>query len=994
MRGWMRAALLAALCFAASAAYAQGVRYEGIVLSPSGRPVGGATIRICTGAAQTPEPEPCSPAANLFSDKALTVAKTNPFTADARGNYDFYAAPGTYKRQISGAGLTTATFADISLSDPAAALPNIYSVAAASGTVTAPALAPTLAQDSSANILGTVADGTYYCVYTYANRNGETTASPQTSLVISGGTGIAKFYARLTDFGWITGAYKFRLYCGTSNGGPYFRQTPASVRFGVANNGFTRASNIVTITFGGNHPFRKGQVITIAGESGCGTTVNGAQTITNVPSATTVTFAQSGGNETCGGASAVASYSPALGNDANAIYAGVLGMADFIVGSIVLSGSQPPATNTAAIDPIQVAVNQLHNLSGGTFTLRQGSVQLAATTYTLTTPLICYECVLSGHSMSFQEQASYTGTLITSSWNDTDLGTVMFMGPQNLLTRLGITATGTSNGGMVVGGTTNMNGQVWSGVFLSVPASSTTVAPLRIYRTNVSQNWYFFNVSVNGGRFATHITNASVGPWTWHGGRSNCGSDAASSALTHWAGPVDVQRGAKHSSDPIPSAVSLTWGDEQIHSTESCKGITVDFGGGLLRLGRRWNNADSVHTAGTEAIIKIWSDFWSSGNSVTGFQSLGTVLGDANVLATLKLGPGAGDYGSRTTNYLENFVGGSTGSGTSVCVDFNNLSMQLAFQNMFLTSNCSPDPNVDSSNGKIINVPVGAIITAVNAVSKDSATGVTRGFAQLLDRMRLRQMGDNTRARGFDIDENSPFNFRFMAQDGTTVHGDWDTGGTFRFAGGVGARGVTTAVPANSAFYSATNGLGLVTKNAAGTGDISTVRLNSADRTVVCEAGTFSCVGIHTDRQIDVYNGISTVASGVPPIYAQANLTAQGAAIGATTLYTVPVGGAGQYRICFNAKVTRAATTSSVLGGTNGFQVVYTDQDDSVVVTTPVSVFNSSTANLALNTTQASYAGCTLVNAKLSTNIQYQIDYTSVGATSMQYNLHIRLEKL
>lgn len=147
--------------------------------------------------------------------------------------------------------------------------------------------------------------------------------------------------------------------------------------------------------------------------------------------------------------------------------------------------------------------------------------------------------------------------------------------------------------------------------------------------------------------------------------------------------------------------------------------------------------------------------------------------------------------------------------------------------------------------------------------------------------------------------------------------------------------------------------------------------------------------------KITKYNAVTTVSGGVPSELATVDLTTQAAAITATTLYAVPAAGAGMYRVSFVAKVTQAATTSCVLGGTNGFQVTYTDNDDSVVVTTPASVtFNATSTSLAVNTTQNQYSGSIIVNAKASTNIQYAIDYTSVGGTAMQYNLHIKLESL
>ena len=145
---------------------------------------------------------------------------------------------------------------------------------------------------------------------------------------------------------------------------------------------------------------------------------------------------------------------------------------------------------------------------------------------------------------------------------------------------------------------------------------------------------------------------------------------------------------------------------------------------------------------------------------------------------------------------------------------------------------------------------------------------------------------------------------------------------------------------------------------------------------------------------INKYNSIVTVYDGLPYLVAKTDLTAQSAAITPTTLYATPASGVStQYKVCFNSKVTTAATTSSTLGGAGGFQVIYTDADDSVVVTTPSGIaYNSSSSTLTLNTTQAVMSGCIPINAKASTNIQYQMGYTSSGATAMQYNLHVWVE--
>lgn len=149
-----------------------------------------------------------------------------------------------------------------------------------------------------------------------------------------------------------------------------------------------------------------------------------------------------------------------------------------------------------------------------------------------------------------------------------------------------------------------------------------------------------------------------------------------------------------------------------------------------------------------------------------------------------------------------------------------------------------------------------------------------------------------------------------------------------------------------------------------------------------------SAGGIYLPNGIAQFNGIATVASGMPALYAQSNLTAQAAAITATTLITPTT--AAMYRVCFVSTITRAATASSILGGTNGFQIQYTDADDSVVKKSIARSILTSTAN----TTGTSLGDCFMANVKASTALQYLFDYSSTGTTTMQYNLHIRAEAI
>lgn len=146
---------------------------------------------------------------------------------------------------------------------------------------------------------------------------------------------------------------------------------------------------------------------------------------------------------------------------------------------------------------------------------------------------------------------------------------------------------------------------------------------------------------------------------------------------------------------------------------------------------------------------------------------------------------------------------------------------------------------------------------------------------------------------------------------------------------------------------------------------------------------------LQTLGKLTSYNSIATVSNGIPSELATVDLTGQAAAISATTAYAVPASGAGMYRVSYVASITTVDGTSAVLGGANGFQVIYTDGDDSVVKTSnPTTVTVS-----AVNSTATSISGTLIANCKASTNLQYAFGYTGVGG-QMRYNLHIKVEAM
>lgn len=188
----------------------------------------------------------------------------------------------------------------------------------------------------------------------------------------------------------------------------------------------------------------------------------------------------------------------------------------------------------------------------------------------------------------------------------------------------------------------------------------------------------------------------------------------------------------------------------------------------------------------------------------------------------------------------------------------------------------------------------------------------------------------------------------------------------------------------------------------AATGDTGIVR-NGAGVLEINNgtSGTFADLKLRNIVQsgkTTTYNNIATVSNGVPSEYGTADLTAQSAAVAATTIYTPAA--SGMFRVSVVLQVTTASSTSSVLAGTTGVVITYTEPDGSVAQSVIMalddqggSVVSPASGNTN-NTTGASSHGQLTIYAKTGVAIQYAIGYTSVGVTPMQYSAHLKVEAL
>jgi hypothetical protein len=125
------------------------------------------------------------------------------------------------------------------------------------------------------------------------------------------------------------------------------------------------------------------------------------------------------------------------------------------------------------------------------------------------------------------------------------------------------------------------------------------------------------------------------------------------------------------------------------------------------------------------------------------------------------------------------------------------------------------------------------------------------------------------------------------------------------------------------------------------------------------------------------YNGTATVAVGLPPIYGTQSQTGLVAALGATTLLSVPA--AGLYRVSFNG-----ATTTSGTGTTATVTITWNDGN--------AKSFTSATFALNAVDITGQVNGVLVVRAAVSTTIQIS---TTVGAIGTSvYRLDATAERL
>jgi hypothetical protein len=343
----------------ATSAHAQGSRRDDIVFNAQGRPMAGASVRVCTSAATG---QPCTPLAQIYSDSALTQALANPTSTDGLGNYNFYAAPGRYMIEISGPGITTKQIPNVLLpSDPST--PTFTSVTTTSGiSAFSLSLTGNLTVNGSTAVAGSLSVGGL--PVPGSNQDNQWTAGqrfkgpipwrdisgymppggcsstiaqtdPPTTGTISSGS------STLT----LGNARDFKNGCGIAvlNAGP--TSTLTAPNQGCSISSITRSSNVVTITCAAAHNIPVGafdhtQGIQITGVTD--SSYNGTFDVTGVADTTHFTYAQTGANSSSSSGTATMQFGYAHGLTGSTTY-------NYKVSAVDALGGMGPASAALSV---------------------------------------------------------------------------------------------------------------------------------------------------------------------------------------------------------------------------------------------------------------------------------------------------------------------------------------------------------------------------------------------------------------------------------------------------------------------------------------------------------------------------------------------------------------------------------------------------------------------------------------------------------------------
>ncbi|MBI1750473.1 MAG: hypothetical protein HY234_03655 [Acidobacteria bacterium] len=564
--------------------------------------------------------------------------------------------------------------------------------------------------------------------------------------------------------------------------------------------------------------------------------------------------------------------------------------------SLTFSGSTPPATNTATIDPLQVALNATFRQSDfgatyGALFVPTAFIGGVYTAHVLTTPLIVPRYAhLLGVSHYGVAKANAGDSRIYVTWTADKLAAVMAFGGSNSIENLTVESFGHAVMYLGSAGVNSEASIAKNSGFYTHDATHTYDA---LKLVGIHYNIHHDNVYLRGDKAAIELQNFAGGNNTFSNVRWDLGGPSAIKMTTGW---TDPDNGVNDSA--FANGANLFLRDILI---EQGTGILLD----AVNMGLTLENvefADILVAASTDSLAKIGLDIYSQTGSCGG-RNLTLVNTALPSSANARVSVNVVGTGTASLSGIEIIglggINGSTSTGNSQAIDFNSFNVPLivyarSVDNGYAGPSFSPSATVH----KIINTHANWIPLGVNAPS--TGAGNSPLWNEFQDRIVLSPRTARGNRKSFFINGNQ---LELRQSDDTTVDMDVNpTSGFFNFRGNarfMAYAGAAAQLSIGSSVSTATGGsIALVNsgsmymRNAAGSGNVLLIAGDTSDRAIVGDANGV-CLSTSTNCAPIKGNlsGTATLdfaAITAPNCAADLTITVTGAATGDPVFLAVP----------------------------------------------------------------------------------------------------------
>ena len=865
MSRFLRLVLMAVLLPVAT--FAQ-IRKDDIVVRDTAG-LGGAQVRVCTSAGSG---TPCTPLATIYSDRGMTTQKSNPFSTDSKGNYNFYAPPGRYFVQII-TGTSTLSMPDVLLpNDPGSGFVTGFSSVSYSSTMTfdsalATIYTVTLTGNVTSSSVTNASSGRILVFDICQDSTGGRTFSWPSNFVdppqILGGAS----QCTTESFFYDSSSWRRMVTSDLTLSGTFV----PGVLTGTITNPATAPTCAVDATSGGSFDNTTRYFRVILGHY-----YNGAVGKTAPSPACTLTPSTCGGgactisvnvagNEWRGGAEhyyvVQCSDSASVGScHLRSGFNGELSLgtgAHYSPGTIILTtsdltGAVPSSSNTTTIGADQVELNKTcNNFASSAYcygTLQYKQNPVGGYTQTGLGPLVVsgVGARIQGHAVSNLDDAS-AGSTRNCAFTSTELGCVMVMNTNSVkIDGLGVRAAG-SHGYML---------HTWGSSFNQIEISNATVitsgtnaiAPLRIKGI-----WYYLrfpNLQLMANTTGTGsnrgagmlVSNASGANWKASGPvrwtiRDN------NDAIRNDVGFTDIDHGNSTSFPTMVGEFKLEDVQIQWGPTGSGQGVLIS-GVGLVPQFNRVSHSDYGPSAGAPAFIQIGADANGAAACCTNafFSNSPALSAHTNNAAFVKLNSNSGSAFGQLKLLNMNMARP---------IDLNNLTLGGGLD-IESTSNNSTSNYCNSASSLIVNAPATQPITCKYPVNNGIAANRIANY-RFTGSLGFFSDGDGTKQRHFYWSGNDNLEFTYGSDPTTNANRIWQSigsNGKFIFldrSSGPStaleidapnkAIGIGRSADINSALV-LTNNRRIAATNNAGSAFVTLMFLDTSDRMVIGGSGT------------------------------------------------------------------------------------------------------------------------------------------------------------